>query len=1049
MNVRTFFPLIFAVTANADTLQHADLEKLRDPARREAEVSRLAGCDGGKQILTQYRFLTANQKDGRPPLHVLCAAYDYISTIDPGDFGGYKLEKPEEIFGEAAHEIAVRTEPSLDPVRDSLLLIFNSTGKEVRPFGGNNYTDEGYYFDFDHDGILDRADSTNYGLEEAPKHSVQVFELQSIEPKPRTLLEVIFNWHPDSADDANNWAFTCFDDNQDGFIEIGFGPESATTEEEQRRFVFRWDPATEQYSAGEIPEHAHIRVMKSGESLSSIANAGGLDYPLIKDPSEPQTDGPTLPSSQARYAFRSLKDRPDTELAAFFQGKPRRSSWDGPEDSFPNRLPEDLWNLTPKQAAIALAEANRTATHRRQWKLALDDRADITAPESGWLIHGWGSSGCYSYSSHLFALRFGVPDPSLTVFEHNSIGVVGRNPWADQPAHNVRTLKLSENEARFLADTIFWLDRVRSFSSKKNDGFGFGRSSTADGFATISLIPDDGPPRKLAAETVWASSTISGNWEEDYNKTVFVNLAALLIADSFPKKLAERWNIAPEVGHHSLVTPTEERLAPRVDADARQQLTETFSAILEQHAKDPIPAAALEKLAQAAGDEALTGLIPALEQLLNALPPLNDEDEEFAALEKRFERDHFGNALEDKPAEHKKAFARMIELRDQREFLPAAILRPTLTEAIRKLRLAGNTSALMNAVADNAPESRWALTQLRSLDPEAWSTLVITQFKGADIQNRRAIFGTLAAGNPAAVKQLIANLSAAERSDLIVEITRYHMRHEPPSTEGDLALLMTLVRDRKQDYIRRGEAMELLSEAKLPSAMLAEFTHVLVEEIRNPQQGEYGMSTLDSAVSALTELPGAGDHLELITDTPEIAQEAFEAGFQAILHMAKDRPDRNDRLARFLQPRFERSKGMMNDIFMRALATDLRSLSPVIASFASESPTVADGDGANYSGGDFKTPVGQRYHIAREITALWSEQDPLTLGRMWVFFVAAHPYQFNQENGHTELRELAAKHIRALPEAQRRETIESAISLIPIPEHASATGVWLTKQGAN
>ena len=1050
--MKTLLALILAsATANADSLKTGDFAKLRDPSTRNAEVARLCERDPASYTLTQARLLAARQKDGAAPLQVLCASHEYQSDTTSSPYGDYKIEKPEELFEIAAHSVPFRTEPDLDPVRDSILLVFDSKGREVRPFGGNNYTEEGYYFDFDHDGILDRADSTNYSVNETPKDSVKVFELQSIEPKPRTLLEVIFNWHPRSAPDENDWGFTCFDDNKDGIAEIAFGPASAINLEERRKFVFRWDPVAKCYSAGEIPEHSHIRVIKSGETLASIAKSGGLGYPVIKgsSDSDPNEATPPLISSQPPYVFRSLKDRPASELAAFFQGKERRDIFYGSEDSFPNRLPEKLWDLAPKQAAMALAEANRTPAHRERWKLALDDRNGLTPPKSGWLVHDWGSSGCYSFSSHLFALRFGVPDPSLTVFGYNSIGAVGRNPWADQPAHNVRIIKLTESEARFIVDTVFWLDRVRTFSPQKSDHNGFGtlRSSTADGSGRLTIYPDHAAPRKLANETVWASF-ISGNWESDYNQTVFINLAELLIADGIPEKLGDRWNVAAEIDQQSLVTPTKERLAPRVDANARQQLSEDFAVILKRNAKDPIPAAALVDLVNAAGNEALTELLPSLQNLLAGLPPENAEDREFAALEKRFERDHFGNPLKDEEtAEHKKAFARYTELRDKREFVPSELLRDPLLNSIHLLRLAENTADLLNAADDEAPDSRWALSQLRRIYPDEWANLMVSKFRKADTNNRRAIFETLATGNPATAKRLIVGLTPAEHHDLILEIANYDNEHDRDAMAKDLPVLMDIVKDRTQNYIRREEAMSLLARLDLTPTLREELTTLMVKEIKEPQQGEYGSSTLNSAIRALTDVAGTADHLGLITTTPAIAGQAFNAGFDAILQMSQDRPDRNQLLADFIRPSFVKSKGMMNDIFLHALVFDLRGLAPDVAIFASESPTVKDGDGANYSGGKFKTPVGQRYHIAREITALWSESDTTTVGRMWAFFVAAHPDQFNSGNRGSRMSralcELAAKQIRTLPDSARREAIDSAISLIPISKYDASAETWL------
>lgn len=1049
--MRTLFPLFIAVTAaNADTLKSTDLAKLRNPATRDAEVARLSGDDPSDYKITRCLFLTAKQKGAAPPLHVLSIGREYQMKSFSLN-GNYEVEKPEELFRTNTRTVSFSTEPSLNPVRDSLLLVFNSKGREVRPFGGNNYTDEGYFFDFDQDGILDRAESTNYGVKEAPKHSVRVFELESFEPKPRMLLQVIFNWHPDSASDENDWGFTCFDDNNDGFAEIAFGPASAVKPEEQRKFVFRWDAERKCYSAGDIPEHSHIRVMKPGETLGAIAKSGGLGYPLIKGASKPDDDEPAPPAAQAPYVFHSFKERTASDIAAFFKGKGHRNAFDPPEDASPNRLPENLWDLTPKEAALAIAEANRTPSHREKWQLVLDDRGGVAPPESGWLTHSWGSSGCYSYSSHFFTLRFGVPDPVLTVFGYNSIGAVGRNPLADQPARNARVIKLTEKEARFIVDTVFWLDRIRSFSPRKPDHLSGMRSSTADGFATVTLYPDHGQPRDIAHGTVWATSSISGNWLEEFNPTTFINLAELFIAEGLPKRLGDRWNVAPEIDYQNLATPTNVRLAPRVDDDARLQLVETYSAILKHHAKEPMPAAALETLIHAAGDESLTELRPALEELFAALPEENAEDREFAALEKRFANEPIGGLMEKEAPEPKKAYDRYMKLKDEREFLPAAVLRKPLADAIAQLRLAGNTAELTNAAASGAPDSRWALGQLRRVDPEVWAGVVASGFRKADVQNRRMILNTLTVGNPNEVKHLISDLSPAEGHDLIIEIAEYHQAHDVASLAKDIPVLMSMVRERKDDFIRRGQAMHSLAELDLTAGTRAEFLALLEKEIRNPQKGQYDMDTLEEAVRALTKVSPTAEHLETITKVPEIAYEAFEAGIEAILVMARERPDRDRLLADFIRLRLKKSKGMMDSIFLHALAFDLRELAPEIAAFASEGPDVMDGDGANYSGGKFKGPIGQRYHIAREITAIWSETDPVTLGRMWAFFVAAHSYHFSPgtpRSGFDQaLVELASSRIRSIPAGQRRKAVDEAISRIDAPAYSSGGEEWLRKLG--
>ena len=203
-------------------------------------------------------------------------------------------------------------------------------------------------------------------------------------------------------------------------------------------------------------------MLHDGETLEQIAKEGGLGYPLLGDPADDDDDdAPAVRPAAKPYTFVSLQGSSDADVLAFFRGKERRDWTDGPEDSVETSLPAGFWDMDPRKAALAFADSNRTASHRKKWRLVIDDRGGITPPKSGWVLHDWGSSGCYSYSSHVFAIRFGTARPGMMATDYNSHGVVGANPLADQPGFSARWIDLSEKEARFLADTLFWLDRIR------------------------------------------------------------------------------------------------------------------------------------------------------------------------------------------------------------------------------------------------------------------------------------------------------------------------------------------------------------------------------------------------------------------------------------------------------------------------------------------------------------------------------------------------------------------------------------------------------------
>ena len=111
---------------------------------------------------------------------------------------------------------------------------------------------------------------------------------------------------------------------------------------------------------------------------------------------------------------------------------------------------------------------------------------------------------------------------------------------------------------------------------------------------------------------------------------------------------------------------------------------------------------------------------------------------------------------------------------------------------------------------------------------------------------------------------------------------------------------------------------------------------------------------------------------------------------------------------------------------------------------------MADGDGAHSAGGDFKGPAGQRYHLAREITALWHETDPATRSRLWIAMIVSRPHYYNpgRESKHGKcLIEQAAGAIRELPQEPRKNTIEAMIAAAPELRYYPETTDWLRGLG--
>lgn len=314
------------------------------------------------------------------------------------------------------------------------------------------------------------------------------------------------------------------------------------------------------------------------------------------------------------------------------------------------------------------------------------------------------------------------------------------------------------------------------------------------------------------------------------------------------------------------------------------------------------------------------------------------------------------------------------------------------------------------------------------------------------------IFSTIGAANPEAADKLIESFNDDDRSHLCIAVSRFHLSNQGATTQEDIQLLMALVHDREADFLRRGEAMGLLCQSKLTDDDSRKFIALLVAEAKNPQEGRFHMNTRGSAVSALSKMTAARDHLELLLSLEDLRYSEFASCLEALRRHIKDEDEFKTRMSRFVSDYFNGCKGMVNDVFLACLTHDLRELREMAMAHASANPEVPDGDRAgSYSDTPDWSAEEQRYHMAREVLALWLEEDPETLARMWACFVAAHPGEFphGQPASSTPaiLRDLAAHHLQAIPPEPRRRAIRKALDQIEIHPGYQPVGDWLSSLG--
>ncbi len=983
--------------STADTLEKVDLKKLLDPATRQAEVvgllERRDAASKYKFKRSDFRLVACPQGPGKDPLHVLLVDFGEMIFDHAPPRDAYEPDGLDELFPPEKEVIADHSTPGapgLERLEKRVVTVFDQEGREIRPFGGANMIDSGFLTDFNGDGIVDRMDHTNYGVDKSL--NVQVLELRSVEREPRPILSVLFNWHPREAEKANGWDYECFDDDKDGLIEIGFGPKD---QERRREVVFRWNKASSVYVAENASSQPHVRVLANTDlwtQLKEIKVAGGPHYPLIDEKSAVADKVSGVPKP---YKFQSLKGSSDEEIARVMGGKSKADSFH-PADAPDTRLPEGFWNMAPKAAALALVEANRTPEHRKMVRLKVDDRNQVRPPESGWLAYHYQSSGCYVSSSSLTVLRFGLEEPFIFQSGSSRNGVVGANPLADRTGHALRMIRVSKEEARFLSETLFWLNRIRSRSLKK-DHFGGHMSSTADGSSSMDFQAIGQPPRRVEG-TLWFGSSLAGRWDDDYDQNTCVNFADFLLTDALPKHLAGRWDDTP-LEHRNLATPLEERLQPRETSDERERQTALIRSTFERHRSDPWPVSALALLVNCAGEGGLIGTLPMLEELDKKIGPPGAKEVELGKLEKRF-KGQFGSP--DDP-EGKNQWERLELLREQMVFDLPCQLREPLARAIKQLRAISKPDLLLKLADGNDATTTWALQQLQLQHPEDYADTLIARFLDADLRSRKMIFSTLATAHPPGAKRLRGMLNQQQAIDLAIELAGFESKDEPALAKTRIPALLDIFRDESgaRDYGERGPAIELLTALPLDPQQQAQFEGLLLAELKSPRRNEFKISIYPWVVGALVKCPDPDRHWDaLVGSSKNTTQfDEFRNLLDALVTLTVAKPDvRKPQLVEFLRPHFVHHGGMMNDLFRVALALDLRPLTPEIEHLASSGPEVEEGNCAEGWGGGFTGPGNERYHEARHIITLWKEPDADTRAKMWTAMVLDSPGRYSGQS---------------------------------------------------
>lgn len=956
----------------------ADLLRLTNQETAMEEVLKIFRLEKLESELRRAWIYSAPQLEGKA-LTVVIVDNEYFFEKAYEGLNGYEIDDAEGLF-EKDRPGKLITKPSMRRIEDAEMKVFDSKGFEVKPFAGNSSIDFGYVSDFNRDGVLERAEG--WHSRSLKDFEVQVFSVATIEKVPRRLLEVIYNRHPEKDSEDYGWDYRCFDDSGDGLVEVGFGPRGSKLNE----VIFEWSVTKQHYVQRGGGEHPHLRVLQKGEVVAEVAKE--FRYPLPRiEPERVVKGGP--------YRFVSLKGAGHEKFREFFNGKEASDDW-GLGNWKDDRFPDHFWDKTPKEAALAMVEANRSDKNRREYRLVIDDRDGIEPPESGWICYRFGSSGFQSFQSGIRALRFGGDHPALFMVEWAALGKSDRYQNFYEPSSRVRKIEISGRAARHLAEVFFWLDRIRSrrFDGRNVD---WESGSSHDGFGILSVYPSQAQPWEVASGTIWHSGSIQGHFESNYNRDVMLNLVDFIWSAGLRRVIDEKCEEWPKNFDR---------------AEHREELIENIREIFAEGEHVPLPIELIERLVSVIGDAGLTELEPEIEELEKSIPAEPTKEE----LQLKSLR---GGALGD-PFKTDEDLKLSIKLEDLLRFDRGWTLRDDLRRVHGKFALLASPEDLKKAAAGEGEYRGWASNTLLKNSHRTLSDAIKGRFQAAKEFEKNRLFQDLVLLAPSLAEELVEEMSGFDRDLLICEIADFRAEYFPVKAREALPKLMAIIRNRDFRAGMRMRALGAASKMKLLKEEQDELRELLKREPMDQGLQDRWMPEL--ILEAFGRLETREGDLEYLWEQAAFWQLDPKKGSAILESVVEEGAGRKAVVTKYFKTLLKAGTEDAGEIAWLALAMDLRELAPLIEAAATEHSRISNGK-------SWESVKGQKFHLPRYVAALWREQDKKTQARMWIDFMAGQFWRLDEDSREVSaLKKKTAEAVRVFTDEERMLWIDEALA---------------------
>ena len=741
---------------------------------------------------------------------------------------------------------------------------------------------------------------------------------------------------------------------------------------------------------------------------------------------QPEVESPSLRGASDAEILRFMADG-KSELDVEFEAK------------IADQLPDGFWTTDAKAAALAFVDANRKPEHRAAYPLALPNVDQAEPPARCTVTLANFSSRCYNAVDRHYFLRVDPHESYLAYAQSWSGGGAFYNVVHDQPAFDFRLCIVSYEDARKIADVIWWLNRIQAKRATTDSDSTFTSSSafsTADGDGKLTFRSEGSAPIEVGASH-WADY-LAERWSGEYEPEVFFNFAAYLIQSALPEHLGPEW--AKFEPRHPLDFDFDRIYTPRYETEERKRLCDLTFQFLDWFAldQDKISFAIVAEGARLSGRFGISGAADRLRAIEKALPSAGAKrrsaSEVFAALKKLPNEWDVGNEKERKHIEQQRTALeaeRDWHLYD-RGVNTADNVRESVTFALRRLALANDAAKLEAWALSKSEGMQWAMQRLAELDKKRYAGVLETFATQAEAKWARQFFDELIKVDPKRARAIARRMPATRRDALAISaFLVLRDAEELPDEQTRLSRIIKILDDPKTGWEDLDRVIDLLVPKDAPLRYSSrQIDQAIVRLLDRKRKGDYSNYAARYACRALARR-GRTEFFDRIA--AEFSNDSgaglFDDVLGALAQLAQADPVRfHPQLAQIVRPHLVATNHSLTELFWTIWTADLRELRPDLERLATQNPEEIESRKAHSAGGTVTNVTG-RFHFARKIVSLWSEPDSFTRARLLIAFAVAEPYTFVRDDMPERVARMKAEMLRASNELSPEARLQLATML--------------------